>query len=41
MAQQSEASIPRAGKRKWGYDPGQVDEFLEHAHALYAAMACS
>ena len=35
MAQQSEASIPRAGKRKWGYDPGQVDEFLEHAHALY------
>lgn len=35
MAQQSEASIPRAGKRKWGYDPDQVDEFLEHAHALY------
>lgn len=35
MAQQSEASIPRVGKRKWGYDPDQVDEFLEHAHALY------
>lgn len=35
MAQQSEAGIPRAGKRKWGYDPAQVDEFLEKAHKLY------
>lgn len=35
MAQQSEAGIPRAGKRKWGYDPAQVDAFLERAHALY------
>ncbi|NMN01846.1 DivIVA domain-containing protein [Bifidobacterium panos] len=35
MAQQSEASIPRVGKRKWGYDAEQVDEFLDHAHALY------
>ena len=24
-----------AGKRKWGYDPAQVDAFLERAHALY------
>ena len=35
MAQQSEAGIPRAAKRKWGYDPAQVDAFLERAHALY------
>ncbi|WP_190973623.1 DivIVA domain-containing protein [Bifidobacterium callitrichos] len=35
MAQQSEAGIPRAGKRKWGYDPDQVDEFLDKAHKLY------
>ncbi|MBW3080429.1 DivIVA domain-containing protein [Bifidobacterium saguinibicoloris] len=35
MAQQSEAGIPKAGKRKWGYDPAQVDAFLERAHALY------
>ena len=34
MAQQSEASIPRAGKRKWGYDPDQVDEFLEHIRKI-------
>lgn len=35
MAEQSEASIPRVGKRKWGYDAGQVDEFLDRAHRLY------
>lgn len=40
MAQQSQSEeqssgIARAGKRKWGYEPGQVDEFLEHAHTLY------
>ena len=29
------AGIARAGKRKWGYDPAQVDAFLERAHALY------
>lgn len=29
------SSIARAGKRKWGYDPAQVDAFLERAHALY------
>lgn len=42
MAQEPEderngASIARAGKRKWGYDPEQVDAFLERAHALYEA----
>ncbi|OZG60506.1 dihydrouridine synthase [Bifidobacterium lemurum] len=31
----SAAGIARSGKRKWGYDPGQVDAFLERAHALY------
>ena len=40
MSQQPEGSgrgpvIARAGKRKWGYDVGQVDEFLAHAHELY------
>ena len=29
------SGIARAGKRKWGYDPAQVDAFLERAHALY------
>lgn len=29
------AGIARAGKRKWGYDPAQVDAFLDRAHALY------
>ena len=29
------AGIARAGKRKWGYDPAQVDAFLERAHTLY------
>jgi DivIVA domain-containing protein len=29
------AGIVHAGKRKWGYDPAQVDAFLERAHALY------
>ncbi|EFA23701.1 putative DivIVA domain repeat protein [Bifidobacterium gallicum] len=28
-------SLPRVSKRKWGYDPVQVDEFLEQAHACY------
>lgn len=27
--------IARAGKHRWGYDPAQVDAFLEHAHVLY------
>ncbi|MFT9120200.1 MAG: DivIVA domain-containing protein [Bifidobacterium psychraerophilum] len=40
MAQEPDAEkrgsvIARAGKRKWGYDTGQVDAFLERAHALY------
>ena len=40
MAQQPESGrnasgIARAGKRKWGYNPEQVDEFLERTHALY------
>lgn len=40
MAEQPESSrnaprIARAGKRKWGYNPEQVDEFLERTHALY------
>lgn len=40
MAQEPEqgrnaSGIARAGKRKWGYDPSQVDAFLERAHALY------
>lgn len=40
MAQDTEIhkdtpSIARAKKRKWGYDPEQVDEFLEQAHARY------
>lgn len=29
------SGIARAGKRKWGYDPAQVDAFLERVHALY------
>ena len=29
------SGIARAGKRKWGYDPAQVDAFLERAHMLY------
>ena len=40
MAQQPESGrnasgIARASKRKWGYNPAQVDEFLERTHALY------
>ncbi|MCH9274927.1 DivIVA domain-containing protein [Bifidobacterium amazonense] len=40
MAQEPDAGrggalIARAGKRKLGYDTGQVDAFLERAHALY------
>lgn len=27
--------IARVGKRKWGYDPAQVDAFLDKAHTLY------
>ncbi|PJM73681.1 cell division protein DivIVA [Bifidobacterium primatium] len=34
-ADRNGASIARAGKRKWGYDVGQVDSFLERAHTLY------
>lgn len=29
------STLARAGKRKWGYDTSQVDEFLERVHALY------
>lgn len=40
MARQPESGrntsgIARVGKRKWGYNPEQVDEFLERTHALY------
>ena len=35
MAQQSGTGIARAGKRRWGYDCGQVDAFLDRAHRLY------
>lgn len=40
MAQEPEAGrnasgVARTGKRKWGYDPAQVDAFLERAHKLY------
>ena len=35
MAQQAETGIARAGKRTWGYDPAQVDAFLQKAHELY------
>ena len=40
MAQEPEAGrnasgVARTGKRKWGYDPAQVDAFLERAHMLY------
>jgi DivIVA domain-containing protein len=40
MAQEPDAEkrgsvIALAGKRKWGYDTTQVDDFLEKAHALY------
>ncbi|KAA8832155.1 DivIVA domain-containing protein [Bifidobacterium tissieri] len=34
-AERNSATIARAGKRKWGYDVGQVDAFLERAHTLY------
>lgn len=33
----STSGIERAKKNKWGYDPRQVDEFLEQAHARYEA----
>ena len=33
--QDGNLSIPRVGKRKEGYDPAQVDEFLERSHQLY------
>lgn len=35
MVQQAATGIARAGKRKWGYDPAQVDAFLSKAHKLY------
>ncbi|WEV66207.1 DivIVA domain-containing protein [Bifidobacterium sp. ESL0764] len=40
MAEQSEnnqssTGIEYAGKRKWGYDVDQVNEFLERAHEMY------
>ena len=37
-SQQSEektSALDRAGKRKWGYNVAQVDEFLERAHEMY------
>lgn len=34
-AQGNGTNIARVGKRKWGYDSQQVDEFLENAHRLY------
>ncbi|WEV73589.1 DivIVA domain-containing protein [Bifidobacterium sp. ESL0798] len=32
---QSSTGIEYAGKRKWGYDIDQVNEFLERAHEMY------
>ncbi|WEV66949.1 DivIVA domain-containing protein [Bifidobacterium sp. ESL0769] len=32
---QSSTGIEYAGKRKWGYDVDQVDDFLERAHEMY------
>ncbi|WEV75003.1 DivIVA domain-containing protein [Bifidobacterium sp. ESL0800] len=32
---QSSTGIEYAGKRKWGYDVDQVNEFLERAHEMY------
>ncbi|WEV69764.1 DivIVA domain-containing protein [Bifidobacterium sp. ESL0775] len=32
---QSSTGIEYAGKRKWGYDVEQVDEFLDRAHEMY------
>ena len=34
-ARTERGAIARAGKRRLGYDVGQVDAFLERAHALY------
>ena len=34
-ADKGASGIARVGKRKWGYDPAQVDAFLDRAHALY------
>lgn len=33
--EQGASGIALVGKRKWGYDVPQVDEFLERAHKLY------
>ena len=43
MSEQSENAgrgpvIARAGKRKWGYDVEQVDQFLARAHELYDSV---
>lgn len=36
MTEENEVTaLAHVGKRKWGYDPDQVDEFLSRAHALY------
>ncbi|WEV58566.1 DivIVA domain-containing protein [Bifidobacterium sp. ESL0728] len=32
---QSSTGIEYAGKRKWGYDVDQVDDFLQRAHEMY------
>lgn len=33
--QDAGSSITRVSKHKWGYSTSEVDEFLDHAHALY------
>lgn len=35
VAKRGASAIEYAPKRKWGYDAGQVNAFLEHAHHLY------
>lgn len=37
QSEKSTSGIEHAKKNKWGYDPRQVDEFLEKAHAQYEA----
>ena len=35
QSEQKTSALDRAGKRKWGYNVAQVDEFLERAHEMY------
>lgn len=35
QSEQKTSALDRAGKRKWGYNVVQVDEFLERAHEMY------